>query len=250
MFLEEIEPFLEERSKALAAQHWHKVGPLTFFGRASGDVPWVMKARGMGEMDPDIATQALARAVSFPFEAVSTSYEERLKQIPEVDLPPRLPTFCAGCPHRASYWAIKKALSLDGREGFALGDIGCYALGRSPTGYEAIQTLHAMGSGVGLASGFGKLKEMGLDQPIVAVIGDSTFYHAGIPALINAKTSGAQYLCVVLDNETTDDGPPAPSRKRPDGLGRGNPKHCPGRFDQKPEYPLDHQRSLSDTGNH
>jgi indolepyruvate ferredoxin oxidoreductase alpha subunit len=60
-----------------------------------------------------------------------------------------------------------------------------------------------MGSGVGLASGFGKLRELGFHQPVVAVIGDSTFYHAGIPPLINAKNSDSRYLCVILDNDTT-----------------------------------------------
>jgi indolepyruvate ferredoxin oxidoreductase alpha subunit len=92
---------------------------------------------------------------------------------------------------------------LDGRDGFALGDIGCYALGVQPTGYEAIQTVHSMGSGIGLASGFGKLGDLGFEQPTVAVIGDSTLFHAGIPPLLNALTTGAAYLCIVLDNDTT-----------------------------------------------
>ncbi len=203
LFLEEIEPFLEDQTKILAAQHWDKVGPLTFLGKRSGDVPWVVKSRGMGEMDPDIAIQSLASALSMGFESGSMRLKEKMNHLPEMDLPLRFPNLCAGCPHRASYWAIKTALALDGRGGFALGDIGCYTLGVLPAGYETLRTVHSMGSGVGLASGFGKLKEMGLEQPTVAVIGDSTFYHAGIPPLINAKNSGSQYLCIILDNDTT-----------------------------------------------
>ena len=203
LFLEEVEPFLEDQIKILAAQHWQEIGAFSFMGKRSGDVPWVMKSRGMGEMDPDIATRAVAGALGIEFEPRTIQVKERGAPFPELVLPPRLPSLCAGCPHRASFWAIKSALALDGRNGFALGDIGCYALGVQPTGFQTLASVHAMGSGIGLASGFGKLKEMGFEQPAVAVIGDSTFYHAGIPALINAKNSGAGYLCIILDNETT-----------------------------------------------
>ncbi len=203
LFFEEIEPFLEDQTKILAAQHWDEAGPLTFLGKRSGDVPWVIKPRGMGEMDPDITTQALANGLDIPFEPGSARLKEEMKRLPEIDLPLRFPTLCPGCPHRASYWAIKTALALDGREGIALGDIGCYALGVLPTGYGTLRTVHSMGSGLGLASGLGKLREMGLDQPAIAVIGDSTFYHAGIPPLINAKNTHSQLLCIILDNDTT-----------------------------------------------
>ncbi|MBU0989640.1 MAG: 4Fe-4S binding protein [Proteobacteria bacterium] len=203
LFFEEIEPFLEDQTKIIAAQHWDEVGPLSFLGRRSGDVPWVMKSRGMGEMDPDIATEALAGALKIEFNPESSRLKQEVERLPEMDLPSRLPSLCAGCPHRASYWAIKTALALDGRGGFVLGDIGCYTLGVMPSGYGIVSTVHSMGSGVGVACGFGRLKGMGLDQPTVAVIGDSTFYHAGIPPLINAKNNGSEYLCIILDNETT-----------------------------------------------
>lgn len=203
LFLEEIEPFLEDQIKALAAQNWDGVGPLTFMGKRSGDVPWVVKSRGMGEMDPDIATRALASTLNIDFQSGSARLKEKMDHLPEMDLPLRFPNLCAGCPHRASYWAIKTALAMDGRGVFTLGDIGCYTLGVLPSGYETLRTVHSMGSGVGLASGFGKLKGMGLEQPTLAVIGDSTLYHAGIPPLINAKNTGSEYLCIILDNETT-----------------------------------------------
>ncbi len=203
LFFEEIEPFLEDQTKIVAAQHWDQVGPLTFLGKRSGDVPWVIKPRGMGEMDPDVTTQALANVLGIPFKPGSARLKEEIRRLPQMDLPSRFPTLCAGCPHRASYWAIKTALALDGRGGVALGDIGCYALGVLPTGYGTLRTVHSMGSGLGLASGFGKLREMGLDQPTIAITGDSTFYHAGIPPLINAKNTQSQCLCVILDNDTT-----------------------------------------------
>jgi len=203
LFFEEIEPFLEDQTKILAAQHWDQVGPIRFLGKRSGDVPWVEKSRGMGEMDPDVTSEVLAKALNIPFQHGIERLKDKMKRLPDLDLPTRLPSLCAGCPHRASYWAIKTALALDGRDGFALGDIGCYTLGVGPSGFYTLRTAHSMGSGMGLASGFGKLKSMGFKQPVVGVIGDSTFYHAGIPPLINAQNNGSQYLCIILDNETT-----------------------------------------------
>ena len=100
---------------------------------------------------------------------------------------------------------MHEALALDGRQGFVCGDIGCYSLAAvSPAnGYDTMKTIHSMGSGTGLASGFGKLGPFGLDQPVLAVCGDSTFYHAAIPALINAVHHRANMILVVLDNGGT-----------------------------------------------
>lgn len=116
-------------------------------------------------------------------------------------IPRRDKAFCAGCPHRASFWAVKAALALLGRPTAVLGDIGCYTLGLLSTGFNVLQTVHAMGSGVGMAAGLARLP--GFDQRVVAVVGDSTFYHAVIPALLNARYNQAGFLLIVLDNETT-----------------------------------------------
>jgi indolepyruvate ferredoxin oxidoreductase alpha subunit len=118
-------------------------------------------------------------------------------------VPERARTFCPGCPHRASFWSIHNALQMDNRKGFVCGDIGCYAMGRFPCGFETTKTLHAMGSGAGLASGFGKLAQFGMDQPVLAVCGDSTFFHAVMPALVNAVHHKANITLVVLDNSGT-----------------------------------------------
>lgn len=83
------------------------------------------------------------------------------------------------------------------------GDIGCYSLAVLPTGFNTLKTLHAMGSGVGLASGFGKLGQFGMNQPILATVGDSTFFHAVLPALINAAHHQSDITVVVLDNSGT-----------------------------------------------
>jgi indolepyruvate ferredoxin oxidoreductase alpha subunit len=70
-------------------------------------------------------------------------------------------------------------------------------------GFSALKTLHSMGSGAGLASGFSKLKQFGLDQPVLAACGDSTFFHAAIPALVNAVHHQSDFTLIVLDNSGT-----------------------------------------------
>jgi indolepyruvate ferredoxin oxidoreductase alpha subunit len=92
---------------------------------------------------------------------------------------------------------------MDGREGFVCGDIGCYSMAMMPTGFSTLKTLHAMGSGAGLASGFGKFGIFGMDQPVLAVSGDSTFFHAVLPALVNAVHHRSNFTLVVLDNGGT-----------------------------------------------
>jgi indolepyruvate ferredoxin oxidoreductase alpha subunit len=131
-------------------------------------------------------------------------YSEKIQQAGDM-LVPRGLTWCAGCPHRASFWIMRQATRRDGRDGFLAGDIGCYTLDVFPGGGGNQQTkvLHAMGSGVGLASGFGTLQQFGFTQPTIAVCGDSTFYHAAIPALVNAVYTGSSMTMVLLDNRST-----------------------------------------------
>lgn len=200
IFVEEIEPFIEENVMHLAAQHIMDLYPLQFYGQKSGHVAGP-SGPGIGEMNPEIVTRALASicGVSYtPPGGCDASVKSLIPSVPRRDL-----AFCAGCPHRASFWAVKSALTLDGRGGVVLGDIGCYTMGLSRTGFKLLQTVHAMGSGVGMASGLGKLGDYGFEQPVVAMVGDSTFYHSAIPALVNARYNKSNFLLIVLDNGTT-----------------------------------------------
>jgi indolepyruvate ferredoxin oxidoreductase, alpha subunit len=108
------------------------------------------------------------------------------------------PTLCAGCGHRAAFYAIREAFP----EGLFPSDIGCYTLGLN---LNAVDTCHCMGAGISQAAGFYRaLVEAGGEYPtIVATIGDSTFFHAGIPALLNAVLHRARFILVILDNATT-----------------------------------------------
>jgi len=108
------------------------------------------------------------------------------------------PTLCAGCGHRAAFYAISQTFP----RGIFPGDIGCYTLGMN---LGAVDTVHCMGAGISQAAGFyHAYAHDGGDIPtIVATIGDSTFFHSGIPALVNAAFQKARIIVVILDNATT-----------------------------------------------
>jgi indolepyruvate ferredoxin oxidoreductase alpha subunit len=111
-------------------------------------------------------------------------------------------TFCAGCPHRGTFMAINRALKKLGRDRdntVVTGDIGCTILGMNPP-FHTCWTEVSMGSSIGLAQGFVRA---GIEGPVIATIGDSTFFHAGIPPLINAVQHGVDLLVIILDNGWT-----------------------------------------------
>lgn len=109
----------------------------------------------------------------------------------------RRPTLCAGCPHRASFFAIKKASP----KGIYTSDIGCYTLGLN---MGAVDTVLCMGAAIGQAAGFYHAYRNEEKPPdIIATIGDSTFFHAGIPPLIDAVVQKVPFVLVILDNRTT-----------------------------------------------
>ena len=195
--VEEVLPFLEDNVKILAAEMAGRIGVKTFHGRGDGTLPSV------NELNPDLVAAGLAKILSIKYMAVAPAYAEIADAAGATAAPMRDLAFCAGCPHRASLWTIHNVLEMDGREGFLCGDIGCYSLGIMPTGFETLKTVHAMGSGSGLASGFGKLKQFGMNQPVLAVCGDSTFFHAVMPALVNAIHNKSDMTLVVLDNSGT-----------------------------------------------
>jgi indolepyruvate ferredoxin oxidoreductase alpha subunit len=201
LFVEEIDPFLEDQVKVIYAESDQPLGGVRFFGQNTGDI-YGSNGPGVGEMNTDIAVDALRRIFKIRKKR-KTAYQKSAKDVAARLMVPRELSFCQGCPHRASFFAIKTALALDGRKGFVVGDIGCYGLASGATGFYQVKALHCMGSGMGNASGFSKLSSFGFDQPVVAVAGDSTFFHACLPALINAKFNDANALFILLDNAVT-----------------------------------------------
>lgn len=196
LVIEEVQPFLENNIKGIYAQNAKKIGLKTLYGKASKHIPRT------GELNPDGVLQAI-RSILKVKAPKKDRYADTAKKIVDELVPPRELGFCPGCPHRASYWAIKNALKWDDREGFVSGDIGCYTMAIWPTGFNQVNSVHAMGSGVGMSSGYGKLSQQGLEQPIISVVGDSTFFHAGLPPLVNAVYNQSNFLLIILDNSAT-----------------------------------------------
>ncbi|MFO8133149.1 MAG: thiamine pyrophosphate-dependent enzyme, partial [Thermoplasmatota archaeon] len=112
-----------------------------------------------------------------------------------MELPPRPPVMCPGCPHRATYYAVKQVAPPDT---IYPTDIGCYTLGKAPP-LEVADFLLCMGSNVGTACGFGQTT----DQPVISFMGDSTFFHSGLPGIVNAVHHDIDCVITVLDNRTT-----------------------------------------------
>jgi len=194
--IEEVSPFLEERAMELAGNLPPTAPHPIFYGRRSGHInTW-------GELNPDAAIQALSRIMGLTYQPRDIEYDKKVEASKSY-VPKRPVTLCPGCPHRASLWAMKKALKLDGRNGFVTGDIGCYFTGFNASGFFQIRTGHCMGGGIGVANGLGKLGQFGFNQPVLAACGDSTFFHAAIPGLINGAWNQSNFVFVVLDNSAT-----------------------------------------------
>ncbi len=182
LIVEEGEPYMEEAVKAFAQEE----GLTLPINGKTKDL-----FTRLYEYDPAQVKQCIARYFDLPYtppQAVD------LSDLPEV--PQRPPTLCAGCSHRATYLEVKKAT--EGMDTIFPSDIGCYTLGLLPP-LSAADFLICMGSSVGTAGGFSKVN----DQKVIAFIGDSTFFHSGIPGLINAVYNSHNFTLVILDNGTT-----------------------------------------------
>ena len=199
LFVEEVDPFLESNVKEISADLTPalEISPRTFYGKRSGHIPMI------GELNTDRVVDALKKVLGTPYVPRDAAYAKRVREMNKEFVPERVLGFCPGCPHRATLWSIKDALKLDDRDGFLTGDIGCYALARTPSGFSLAKTAGAMGTGTGLACGFGKLRQFGFDQPVVTICGDSTFFHAAMPALVNAQYNRSNFVMCILDNGTT-----------------------------------------------
>lgn len=162
-------------------------------GRLSGHIPL------QGELSPEVLYDILAKVLSelgiTQLKEIKDSKLEKL--IGDLELPIRKPTLCAGCPERAAFYAIKKAFP----KGIYPSDIGCYTLGLN---LGAVDTVLDMGAGITFASGFYQAYHQDEnDIPIIATMGDSTFFHSGTASLLNAVYNNARFILVILDNEIT-----------------------------------------------
>ncbi|MCK5150876.1 MAG: indolepyruvate ferredoxin oxidoreductase subunit alpha [Candidatus Thorarchaeota archaeon] len=197
IFLEEVDPFIEEQILALYAEFGlfeSQGSPLQFYGKQDGSIP------NYGELNTNIVIESLSSILDISIKEESDARTVALMNAEKL-LISRPLTFCVGCTHRNFYWAIRKLKKRLKDNLVVAGDIGCYSLG---VFYDAaMNTMQAMGSGIGTAAGLGQLERFGFDKKVIAVAGDSTFFHACIPGLINARHKNADLTFLILDNSTT-----------------------------------------------
>jgi indolepyruvate ferredoxin oxidoreductase alpha subunit len=178
LVLEELEPLVEEHLRALFQRHGLSLAVL-------GKSPVLPR---YGEYSTRLVRQAFRQTLSLP-----ALPQEALAAEP--GLADRPPNLCAGCPHRASYYAVRQVF---GDQAYYSSDIGCYTLGFLPP-LRAADFLLCMGSSISTGSGFATASK----KTTIGFIGDSTFFHSGITGLINAVYNNHDILVVILDNRTT-----------------------------------------------
>ena len=178
LVVEELTPFVEERV-ALAAFRAKRRVPV--YGKGSQHFPLA------GEYGPDLVEDALRDYLGL------AKRERKPVRIP--DLPPRPPVLCPGCPHRTSFYYMKKVF---GKKTVCCNDIGCYTLGYGEP-LQSCDLLLCMGSSISQASALARVT----GERTVAYLGDSTFFHSGLPPLANAVQSGDEITVVILNNFVT-----------------------------------------------
>lgn len=188
LVLEELEPFIEEAVMALRGESGR---PVQVIGKIHGPLSLT------GDYNDDVVASALREVYREEIPQPQTA-ENLAKQAQDLRVK-RLNTFCAGCPHRGTYYALNRAIEKLGykhHEVIVTGDIGCTILGMNEP-FESCWTEISMGSSISLAQGF---KYAGIKTPVVATIGDGTFFHGGIPALLNASHNKTNLTVIILDN--------------------------------------------------
>jgi indolepyruvate ferredoxin oxidoreductase alpha subunit len=209
LLIEEGDPVLERRVLEIA----RTVAPsVAVYGKRVGEA-----LPPTGEINNDLVKKAIALVCGAPAPRAAN---EAAREAARAILAPRSSTLCAGCPHLGSYWSIKRALRALPGPHIINGDIGCYEQGgygifshqievtdedskaypvRSP--YETLDSIYVMGSGIGMAQG---QAHAGYKQgKVLAVAGDSTFFHATLPAVANAAVNNSDITFIVFDNSWT-----------------------------------------------
>ena len=180
--LEELSPYVEEQILKTTGRH-HLA--LRVRGKLDGAVP----------QNGELSTEKCA-AILRDYLGLDTALSV-LDTAGAPALPPRPPVLCAGCPHRASFYAVKHAMK--GRKAFFCGDIGCYTLGNAMP-LDMVDTCLCMGAGITMAQGLSHLHP---DAVCFAFVGDSTFFASGMTGVVNAVYNEADLILCVLDNSTT-----------------------------------------------
>ncbi|MDO8366665.1 MAG: FAD-dependent oxidoreductase [Saprospiraceae bacterium] len=188
LLLEELDPILENATRKIAQVHQLEIEIL---GKNFGGLS------STGEFSLEIMDQAISAFLGL--ETVKNDRVEGLGSFAQ-ELPPRPPTLCSGCPHRASYYALKLLVPRENGEVVLCGDIGCSGLGALPP-LNMIDTINHMGMSISMAQGLAEAMK-GKGGKVVAMLGDGTFFHSGITSLLNAVYTKSNILVIIFDNRT------------------------------------------------
>ncbi len=182
LVLEELDPVIERALIAVCGKYHLSVN---VHGKLDGTTPTA------GELSAESAATLTAAFLG-----------RDLSEQAALDLPPlpvRPPVLCAGCPHRASFYAVKQAAKRMKKNAVFCGDIGCYTLGNAMP-LDMTDTCLCMGAGITVAQGIKRVEE---DRLCFSFTGDSTFFHTGIPGIVNAVYNKTPMVAVILDNSST-----------------------------------------------
>ena len=181
LVIEELDPVIEKELVYIAGKYHLNV---TVKGKLTGDTETA------GENSPNLVAGYLDR-----FLGRTPAGKADLPAPPPI--PVRPPVLCAGCPHRASFYAVKTAMK--GKKTIFCGDIGCYTLGNAMP-LDMVDTCLCMGAGINIAQGVFRTEP---DTSAFAFVGDSTFFASAITGIVNAVYNQAEMTVIILDNSTT-----------------------------------------------
>ena len=179
--IEELDPVIERELTYICGKHNLNV---KIRGKLTHDV------KNAGENTCGTVAENIAEFMGWELPAAAKAEEPPA-------LPVRPPVLCAGCPHRASFFAVKEAMK--GVKSVFCGDIGCYTLGNAMP-LDMVDTCLCMGAGVNITQGIGHIEP---DTKCFAFVGDSTFFASAITGAVNAVYNQADMTLVILDNSTT-----------------------------------------------
>lgn len=178
--IEDLEPFIEEQVKSMGIQ---------------------VKGQELRPATGSLSVEVLSESFAPVLHRFGRTVPERRSPLSGVIM--RFPTLCAGCPHLAVYYAIRRVQGkTKDKEIVIMGDIGCYSLGIAAP-HNMLSCAFAMGSGIGSAHGLHHTVTEDEKKVIVAYMGDGTFLHAGMPALLNAVYNRSSITVIIADNRTT-----------------------------------------------
>ena len=187
--IEELDPVIERELTYICGKY-HL--PVKIYGKLTGHV------KNAGENSRDSVQENIRQFLLMTSDfSDKASADSALSTDALPSLPVRPPVLCAGCPHRASFYAVKAAMK--GKKTIFCGDIGCYTLGNAMP-LDMVDTCLCMGAGLGIAQGVGHMEP---DTTCFAFVGDSTFFASAITGVINAVYNQADMTLIILDNSTT-----------------------------------------------